>query len=108
MPRMTAAIFEPGRQPVIIGAITPSGHSYVCPCGQPSQDGAGTRPGFKAIGGWKFGNTIDGCGAEFVLVPETASPNASPWRPHSAWTTPSISSREIRGLVPRLANEGVE
>ena len=32
-----------------------------------SQDGAGTRHGFKAIGGWKFGNTIDGCQAEYVL-----------------------------------------
>jgi threonine dehydrogenase-like Zn-dependent dehydrogenase len=56
-------------QRVIAGAITPSGHSYACPCGQPSQDGAGTRHGFKAMGGWKFGNTIDGCQAEFVLVP---------------------------------------
>jgi alcohol dehydrogenase len=64
-------------QRVIIGAITPSGHSYACLCGQPSQDGAGTRHGFKAMGGWKFGNTIDGCQAEFVLVPD-AMANLSP------------------------------
>jgi threonine dehydrogenase-like Zn-dependent dehydrogenase len=57
-------------QRVIAGAITPSGHSNACLCGQLSQDGAGTRHGFKAIGGWKFGNTIDGCQAEFVHVPD--------------------------------------
>ena len=68
--------YEEGQR-VIIGAITPSGHSYACLCGQPSQDGAGTRHGFKAMGGWKFGNTIDGCQAEFVLVPD-AMANLSP------------------------------
>jgi alcohol dehydrogenase len=55
---------------VIAGAITPSGHSAACLCGCWSQDGAGTKHGFKAIGGWKFGNTIDGCQAEYVLVPD--------------------------------------
>ena len=57
-------------QRVIAGAITPSGHSYACLCGCHSQDGAGTTHGFKAMGGWRFGNTIDGCQAEFVLVPD--------------------------------------
>lgn len=57
-------------QRVIAGAITPSGWSSACLCGVLSQDGAGTRHGWKAIGGWKFGNTIDGCQAEFVLVPD--------------------------------------
>lgn len=55
-------------QRVIAGAITPSGHSYACLCGCGSQDGPGTRHGFKAAGGWKFGNTIDGCQAEYLLV----------------------------------------
>lgn len=64
-------------QRVITGAITPSGHSYGCFCGVPSQDGAGTKHGFKAMGGWKFGNTIDGCQAEFVLVPDAVA-NLSP------------------------------
>jgi len=64
-------------QRVIAGAITPSGHSYACLCGCHSQDGAGTRHGWKAIGGWKFGNTIDGCQAEFVVVPD-AMANLSP------------------------------
>jgi len=64
-------------QRVIAGAITPSGHSYACLCGYHSQDGAGTRHGFKAMGGWRFGNTIDGCQAEYVLVPD-AMANLSP------------------------------
>ncbi|MDI1284811.1 MAG: NAD(P)-dependent alcohol dehydrogenase [Reyranella sp.] len=64
-------------QRVIAGAITPSGHSYACLCGCPSQDGPGTPHGFKAAGGWRFGNTIDGCQAEFVLVPD-AMTNLSP------------------------------
>jgi threonine dehydrogenase-like Zn-dependent dehydrogenase len=57
-------------QRVIAGAITPSGWSNACLCGCGSQDGAGTKHGWKAIGGWKFGNTIDGCQAEYVLVPD--------------------------------------
>jgi alcohol dehydrogenase len=64
-------------QRVIAGAITPSGHSYACLCGCGSQDGPGTKHGFKAMGGWKFGNTIDGCQAEYVLVPDAAA-NLSP------------------------------
>jgi len=57
-------------QRVIAGAITPSGWSTACLCGVGSQDGAGTAHGWKAMGGWKFGNTIDGCQAEYVLVPD--------------------------------------
>jgi threonine dehydrogenase-like Zn-dependent dehydrogenase len=64
-------------QRVIAGAITPSGHSYACLCGCHSQDGAGTKHGFKAMGGWRFGNTLDGCQAEYVLVPD-AMANLSP------------------------------
>ena len=68
--------FKEGQR-VIAGAITPSGHSAACLCGCWSQDGADTRHGFKAIGGWKFGNTIDGCQAEFVRVPD-AMANLAP------------------------------
>ena len=64
-------------QRVIAGAITPSGHSYACLCGCGSQDGPGERHGFKAMGGWKFGNTIDGCQAEYMLVND-AMANLSP------------------------------
>jgi alcohol dehydrogenase len=68
--------FQEGQR-VIAGAITPSGHSAACLCGCLSQDGAGTKHGFQAIGGWKFGNTIDGCQAEYVLVPD-AMANLAP------------------------------
>ena len=64
-------------QRVIAGAITPSGWSNACLCGAHSQDGAGTEHGWKAIGGWRFGNTIDGCQAEYVLVPD-AMTNLAP------------------------------
>jgi threonine dehydrogenase-like Zn-dependent dehydrogenase len=56
-------------QRVIAGAITPSGWSNACLCGFCSQDGAGTASGWRPMGGWRFGNTIDGCQAEYVLVP---------------------------------------
>jgi alcohol dehydrogenase len=57
-------------QRVIAGAITPSFHSAACLCGCSSQDGGFNKSGFKAMGGWRFGNTIDGCQAEYVLVPD--------------------------------------
>ena len=68
--------FKEGQR-VIAGAITPSGYSAACLCGCLSQDGAETKHGFQAIGGWKFGNTIDGCQAEYVLVPD-AMANLAP------------------------------
>lgn len=64
-------------QRVIAGAITPSGYSNACLCGCHSQDGAGTKHGFKPMGGWRFGNTIDGSQAEYLLVPD-AMANLSP------------------------------
>jgi alcohol dehydrogenase len=64
-------------QRVIAGAITPSGHSYACLCGYHSQDGAGTTHGWRALGGWRFGNTIDGSQADYLLVPD-AMANLSP------------------------------
>lgn len=68
--------FEEGQR-VIAGAITPSGYSNACLCGQCSQDGQSSVHGFKATGGWRFGNTIDGAQAEFLLVPD-ARANLSP------------------------------
>jgi alcohol dehydrogenase len=64
-------------QRVIAGAITPSGYSAACLCGCSSQDGVGTKHGFQASGGWKFGNTIDGSQAEYLLVPD-AMANLAP------------------------------
>ena len=52
---------------VLVGAITPCGQCHACLSGKPSQCGHGS--GFEAIGGWRFGNTIHGAQAEYLLVP---------------------------------------
>jgi alcohol dehydrogenase len=52
---------------VLIGAITPCGQCRGCLSGHLSQCGHGE--GYEAIGGWRFGNTIDGAQAEYVRVP---------------------------------------
>jgi len=59
--------FEPGDR-VIVGAITPCGQCRACLSGDGSQCSHG-GDGFEALGGWRFGNTINGCQAEYVLVP---------------------------------------
>lgn len=64
-------------QRVIAGAICTSGHSNAALCGCHAQDGPGTKHGWKGMGGWKFGNTIDGSQAEYVLVPD-AMANLAP------------------------------
>jgi threonine dehydrogenase-like Zn-dependent dehydrogenase len=58
-------------QRVIAGAITPSGTSNASLCGRSAQCGGHERPhGWKPLGGWRFGNTIDGAQAEYLLVPD--------------------------------------
>jgi threonine dehydrogenase-like Zn-dependent dehydrogenase len=52
---------------VLIGAITPCGQCRACLSGQLSQCGHGE--GYDAVGGWRFGNTINGAQAEYLLVP---------------------------------------
>jgi alcohol dehydrogenase len=52
---------------VIVGAITPCGQCRACLSGTSSQCGHGGN-GYESMGGWRFGNTIDGCQAEYVLV----------------------------------------
>src|SRR6266567_5116729 len=52
---------------VLVGAITPCGQCRACLSGQLSQCGHGE--GYQAIGGWRFGNTINGAQAEYLLVP---------------------------------------
>jgi alcohol dehydrogenase len=55
---------------VIVGAITPCGQCFYCLNGSHSQCGG-------ALGGWKFGNTINGAWAEYLLVPD-AKANLAP------------------------------
>jgi threonine dehydrogenase-like Zn-dependent dehydrogenase len=52
---------------VLVGAITPCGQCRGCLSGHLSQCGHGE--GYEAIGGWRFGNTINGAQAEYLRVP---------------------------------------
>src|SRR6185369_3541140 len=54
-------------QRVIAGAITPCGQCHSCLGGNLAQCGG------KAMGGWRLGKTIDGCQAEYVLIPEAVA-----------------------------------
>jgi threonine dehydrogenase-like Zn-dependent dehydrogenase len=74
-------------QRVIAGAICTSGHSAAALCGCHAQDGPRSKHGFKPLGGWRFGNTIDGTQAEYVLVPDAMANLAG---------VPDISSRRVR------------
>ncbi len=57
-------------QRVIVGAITPCGQCFYCLNGSHSQCGG-------ALGGWRFGHTIDGAWAEYLRVPD-AKANLAP------------------------------
>jgi threonine dehydrogenase-like Zn-dependent dehydrogenase len=52
---------------VLISAITPCGQCRACLSGHLSQ--CGRTSGYEAIGGWRFGNTINGAQAQYLLVP---------------------------------------
>ena len=70
-------------QRVIVGAITPCGQCFYCLNGTHSQCGG-------ALGGWRFGNTINGAWAEYLLVPD-ARANLAP--------IPDCSQRRRRHAV---------
>ena len=61
--------YEVGQR-VIVGAITPCGQCFYCLNGSHSQCGG-------PLGGWRFGNTINGAWAEYLLVPD-ARANLAP------------------------------
>ncbi len=56
---------------VLVGAITPCGTCRGCLSGNQAQCGGSGDgiSGYEALGGWQFGNTINGAQAEFLLVP---------------------------------------
>jgi threonine dehydrogenase-like Zn-dependent dehydrogenase len=58
-------------QRVIAGAITPCGQCGSC------LEGHGAQCGGRAMGGWRFGNTIDGAQADYLVVPH-AQANLAP------------------------------
>jgi hypothetical protein len=74
---------------VLVGAITLCGQCNACLGGDRSQCGGPT-------GGWKFGNTINGAQAEYLLVPSAQAPASSRCRwSHSrrVWATSRLSPR---------------
>lgn len=56
------SVYEKGQR-VVVGAITPCGQCFTC------LDDRKTQCQGVAAGGWRFGNTIDGSQAEYLLVP---------------------------------------
>jgi threonine dehydrogenase-like Zn-dependent dehydrogenase len=52
---------------VLVGAITPCGQCRGCLSGHASQ--CGHDNDYEALGGWRFGNTINGAQAEYLRVP---------------------------------------
>jgi threonine dehydrogenase-like Zn-dependent dehydrogenase len=76
---------------VLIGAITPCGQCEFCLSGRWAQCGG-------RLGGWKFGNTIDGCQAEYVLLPN-AQANLAP--------IPDTLSNEDVVLLADIASTGL-
>src|SRR5687767_12398140 len=52
---------------VLVGAITPCGQCSACLGGHQAQ--CGRDDNYAAVGGWRFGNTINGAQAEYLLVP---------------------------------------
>lgn len=78
-------------QRVIAGAITPCGQCFYCLNGTHSQCGG-------ALGGWRFGNTINGAWAEYLLVPD-ARANLAP--------IPDILSDEEVLLCPDIFSTGL-
>jgi threonine dehydrogenase-like Zn-dependent dehydrogenase len=81
---------------VIAGAITPCGQCRACLSGSGSQCSQG-GDGYRAIGGWRFGNTIDGCQAEYVVVPAAQA--------NLAKVPPSLRDEEVI-LCPDIMSTG--
>src|SRR5687767_3778446 len=78
-------------QRVIVGAITPCGQCFYCLNDNRSQCGG-------PAGGWRFGNTINGAWAEYLLVPD-ARANLAP--------IPEALSDEAVLLCPDIFSTGL-
>ena len=78
-------------QRVIVGAITPCGQCFYCLNDNRAQCGG-------ALGGWKFGNTINGAWAEYLLVPHARANLA---------VIPDGLSDEAVLMLPDIASTGI-
>jgi alcohol dehydrogenase len=78
-------------QRVIVGAITPCGQCFYCLNAAHAQCGG-------ALGGWRFGNTINGAWAEYLLVPHA--------RANLAVVPPDLSDEQVL-MLPDIASTGI-
>jgi 2-desacetyl-2-hydroxyethyl bacteriochlorophyllide A dehydrogenase len=78
-------------QRVIVGAITPCGQCFYCLNAAHAQCGG-------ALGGWRFGNTINGAWAEYLLVPHA--------RANLAVVPPELTDEQVL-MLPDIASTGI-
>jgi threonine dehydrogenase-like Zn-dependent dehydrogenase len=78
-------------QRVIVGAITPCGQCFYCLNGVHSQCRG-------ALGGWRFGNTINGAWAEYLLVPDA--------RANLAIVPDELTDEQVL-MLPDIASTGI-
>ena len=78
-------------QRVIAGAITPCGQCFYCLNGVHSQCRG-------ALGGWRFGNTINGAWAEYLLVPDA--------RANLAVVPNELTDEQVL-MLPDIASTGI-
>jgi threonine dehydrogenase-like Zn-dependent dehydrogenase len=78
-------------QRVIVGAITPCGQCFYCLNDAHAQCGGG-------IGGWRFGNTINGAWAEYLLVPHA--------RANLAIVPDGLTDEQVL-MLPDIASTGI-
>lgn len=78
-------------QRVIAGAITPCGQCFYCLNGAHAQC-------HGPLGGWRFGNTINGAWAEYLLVPDA--------RANLATVPDGLSDEEVL-MLPDIASTGI-
>jgi threonine dehydrogenase-like Zn-dependent dehydrogenase len=78
-------------QRVIVGAITPCGQCFYCLNGAHSQC-------HGPLGGWRFGNTIDGAWAEYLLVPDA--------RANLAVVPDELTDEQVL-MLPDIASTGI-
>jgi threonine dehydrogenase-like Zn-dependent dehydrogenase len=78
-------------QRVIVGAITPCGHCFYCLNGAHSQC-------HGPLGGWRFGNTINGAWAEYLLVPDA--------RANLAVIPDGLTDEQVL-MLPDIASTGI-
>jgi alcohol dehydrogenase len=78
-------------QRVIVGAITPCGQCFYCLNGTHSQC-------HGPLGGWRFGNSINGAWAEYLLVPDA--------RANLALVPDALTDEQVL-MLPDIASTGI-